>query len=266
MVWNVIKTLYGNDINNLVNNKSGREESNSVNNNNIPRTGSLSGNVISNDQLSQNFESISINGDRAPTDTPSNGGGACSDDTENEDAESNHYLTGLTNLTSYQPGALAPRGDFIFGENELDNEFDRISSGIGLSVIPVQTIEQQQDWTLPIEAFPLRHELHDRSPPPEQYPNHHQLNNHQSNHISPDMNDLNNTPTVAVEDQPSSLLSVISIPKFEPWNPSNFVADTLKYHAYISDVQTAVSVLMVLGDYRPNYSLLGKFFYLSWES
>lgn len=120
-----------------------------------------------------------------------------------------------------------------------------MSSGIGLRVIPVQTNETQ-DWTLPTEAFPLRHELQDRSPPPEQFPN----------HISPEINDIQSA--VAVEDQPSSLLSVTSIPKLLPWNPTPIIVESLKYHALISDVQTSVSILLVLGDYRPNYNVLDK--------
>lgn len=59
-------------------------------------------------------------------------------------------------------------GDFFFGDNEMDPlsmDFEQGNS-IGLTVDTII-----QDWTLPIEAFPLRHEIKDRSPPPEQFPN-----------------------------------------------------------------------------------------------
>lgn len=64
------------------------------------------------------------------------------------------------------------QGDFFFGDGEMDQlnvDFEQLS---GLDPL-------QQDWTLPSEAFQLRHEIEDRSPPPEQFPN----------HCSPDMVD-----------------------------------------------------------------------------
>ena len=53
--------------------------------------------------------------------------------------------------------------------DQLNVDFEQLS---GLDPL-------QQDWTLPTEAFQLRHEIEDRSPPPEQFPN----------HCSPDMVD-----------------------------------------------------------------------------
>lgn len=59
-------------------------------------------------------------------------------------------------------------GDFFFGYGEMDPlsmDYERGNS-VGLAMETALT-----DWTLPVEAFPLRHEIKDQSPPPEQYPN-----------------------------------------------------------------------------------------------
>lgn len=70
-------------------------------------------------------------------------------------------------LEDLKPGSHS-LGDFFFGDGEMDPlsmDFER-GNNIGLTVDTVMT-----DWTLPIEAFPIRHEIKDRSPPPEQFPN-----------------------------------------------------------------------------------------------
>lgn len=70
-------------------------------------------------------------------------------------------------LEDLKPGSHS-LGDFFFGDGEMDPlsmDFERGNS-VGLNVGTVLT-----DWTLPIEAFSLRHEIKDRSPPPEQFPN-----------------------------------------------------------------------------------------------
>lgn len=53
-------------------------------------------------------------------------------------------------------------GDFFFGDAEMDPlSMDFEINGLDGLI--------SQDWSLPMEAFPLRHEILDRSPPPEQY-------------------------------------------------------------------------------------------------
>ena len=55
-------------------------------------------------------------------------------------------------------------GDFFFGDAEMDPlSLDFEINGLDGLIT--------QDWTLPTEAFPLRHEIQDQSPPPEQLPN-----------------------------------------------------------------------------------------------
>lgn len=53
-----------------------------------------------------------------------------------------------------------------------------------------------------------------------------------------------------MEDQPSSILTVTSLPVMPLWDPTITVVDTLRVHAEMGDVQTSVSVLLVLGDLR----------------
>lgn len=59
-------------------------------------------------------------------------------------------------------------GDFFFGYGEMDPLSMDYERGNSVAL----TLETAMaDWTLPVEAFPLRHEIKDQSPPPEQYPN-----------------------------------------------------------------------------------------------
>lgn len=105
----------------------------------------------------------------------------------------------------------------------------------------MDNMNNDNDWTLPKEAFPLRHEIQDRSPPPEQFPNH-----------SPDIND--ESVPVTVEDKPCQLVVTTQLkPKF--WDPTHLVKKTLKYHADIRDIQTTASLLIALGDKRKSLNI-----------
>lgn len=53
-----------------------------------------------------------------------------------------------------------------------------------------------------------------------------------------------------MEDQPTSVLTVTSVPVMPAWDPTYTVVDALKIHSEMGDVQTSVSVLLVLGDLR----------------
>lgn len=162
------------------------------------------------------------------------------DETETED-QTDHLTLYNCFPTCYNSRTGLPKGDFSFGENELDMELDDIRSGIDFRngfrgsqhIIP-----QQQDWTLPNEAFSIRHEILDRSPPPD----------HFQNHNSPDINE--DTQTVTVEDHTPGLLTVSVVPKKSVWDPGNIVVDALKYHANMGDIQTAACILVVLGEHR----------------
>lgn len=102
-----------------------------------------------------------------------------------------------------------------------------------------QHLTPHQDWTLPNEAFNIRHEILDRAPPTEQFSSHHN---------SPDIND--DTPTFTMDDQGPGLLNVSNSPKRPLWDPSNIVVDALKFHANMGDIQTTACVLTVLADHR----------------
>ncbi|PNF34616.1 WD repeat-containing protein 24 [Cryptotermes secundus] len=186
--------------------------------------------------------------------TPRGAMSAGEDETETDETPEQHIngRMGLGNLP-------IPQGDFFFGDGEMDPlsvDFDRMNNGMmGMSLsngllggshmlLDAQT---QQDWTLPSEAFPLRHEIQDRSPPPEQFPN----------HGSPDLNDHDSQP-VTTEDQPSSLLSVTAIPRLGLWDPSHIMVEMLKHHASLGDVQTSTSVLLALGDRRRSLTMLDE--------
>lgn len=84
---------------------------------------------------------------------------AASGDDETETDETPEQPRKMNFVSTFAP----TQGDFFFGEGELalldfEPRGDRAI--------------HQQDWTLPSEAFALRHEIQDHSPPPEQFPNH----------------------------------------------------------------------------------------------
>lgn len=129
------------------------------------------------------------------------------------------------------------KGDFFFGEGELEPMTMEYTSGYIQNLM-----NHENDWTLPKEAFPLRHEIQDRSPPPEQFPNH-----------SPDMND-NDSASVTVEDQPCELI-VTAVPKPLFWDPTHLIEEALKHHAAILDIQTSASILIALGERRSSLNI-----------
>ena len=161
------------------------------------------------------------------------------DETETDEPPENHNFSGPF-LSSYRrslPGyKRQPKGDFSFGESELEPLTIDYNSGFIDNII-----NNDNDWSLPKEAFPLRHEIQNRSPPPEQFPNH-----------SPDIND--DTGSVMVEDQPCQLI-VTSVPKPTFWDPTSLVEDALRHHANIKDIQTVVCILVALGDRRKDLNI-----------
>lgn len=81
-----------------------------------------------------------------------------SDETENEDQVDHFaiYNNGFPTYLNFRTGL--PKGDFCFGENELDMELDIVTDfRRNFNHIPAQ-----QDWSLPNEAFHIRHEIRDR--------------------------------------------------------------------------------------------------------
>lgn len=216
----MIKTLYASDYTSKMNSSSMQRDDTLTN-------GTLGSNMVLDSLLDLDARS----GD-TPRGDHSGGDETTEDDTKYYDRN---------NFGNLRADLQLPKGDFCFGENELDIEFDRLSTdlrnGLFRSLNSIAE-QQQQDWSLPNEAFPLRHEIQNRSPPPEQFPN----------HGSPDIGD--ESQTVTVEDQPANSLTVTTLPKVNVWDPSSIVVDALRHHATIGDVQTAACVLLVLGERR----------------
>ncbi|XP_014254709.1 GATOR complex protein WDR24 isoform X2 [Cimex lectularius] len=124
-------------------------------------------------------------------------------------------------------------GDFFFGDSEMDPlSMDFEINGLDGLI--------SQDWTLPTEAFPLRHEIQDRSPPPEQFPN----------HDSPDQNDdgFSENPINSTDNW--NLLGQVAPIKLNSWDHCQILAEALKAHAEMGDVQTPVCILTALGEKR----------------
>ncbi|KAH1017458.1 GATOR complex protein WDR24 isoform X1 [Dendroctonus ponderosae] len=159
------------------------------------------------------------------------------EETENEDQVDNAF----PNYLNVRNGCL-PKGDFFFGENELDVELEGAPVFLdyyqyGFRLNPVTP--EQIDWTLPTEAFPIRHKILDRSPPPEQFPDHHQsLSYREDSH------------TIQVDDQLPGMLANIKPCRKPCWDPSSIVIETLHHYASLGDVQTVASILIVLGESR----------------
>lgn len=101
---------------------------------------------------------------------------------------------------------------------------------------------EDDEWTkeLQKEAFPLRHEIKDRSPLPEQFPNHH-----------PELGE--DPASVIVEDQPQ-----LVVPHLQKWQSFDFtplILEALSNHVELRDIQTTVSMLIVLGEKRKHLKI-----------
>jgi hypothetical protein len=216
VVWRIIKTMYGEE---YVQNSVPNNREDVISHNNLPMNNML-GLEHENDQRSRGG------------DTPA---AQFSDDTENEDQVDHMtiYNNGFPMYLNVRTGL--PKGDFSFGENELDMELDGIITDFQSGY---RNYIPQQDFVLPNEAFHIRHEIRNRSPPPDKFPN--------SNYEV--LND--DSHGVPIEEQPTALLTVSNLPKMSLWDPSSIVLDALKHHAMLGDVQTAACVLIVLGDQR----------------
>lgn len=215
-IWKIIKTMYGEEY--LQNNISNNNREDVISHNNIPLNIGLE-NTNDNDQRSKDGD--------APA-------AQFSDETENED-QVDHiaiYNNGFPTYLNIRTGL--PKGDFSFGENELDMELDGIMSDYQSGYRNFTM--SQQDFVLPNEAFHIRHEIRNRSPPPDKFPNNFSV--------------INDDQPIPFEEQPHSLLTVSHLPKMPLWDPSSIVLDALKHHAMLGDVQTATCILIVLGEQR----------------
>lgn len=67
-------------------------------------------------------------------------------------------------------------GDFLFGDKEMDPlslDYDNCENlRLSMNGVFIEKFDlDENDWNLPHEAFPLRHEIKESSPPPELLPN-----------------------------------------------------------------------------------------------
>ncbi|XP_072228931.1 GATOR2 complex protein WDR24 [Leuresthes tenuis] len=125
--------------------------------------------------------------------------------------------------------------EYMFGDAELDDD--------DLYSMEHDNQAEEPEYTLPQEAFQLRHEIIDNPSAPE----HLQQDKADSPHVSG--NEAEVTCLTPIES--FSLIS-ISQPQFSPHLPISFfcpiVREMLSYYAEQGDVQMAVSVLIVLGE------------------
>jgi hypothetical protein len=153
-------------------------------------------------------------------------------------------------LSHIASGSHFNTSDFFFEDAEADvlNDFNGTSDSVQGRKTSGDTDQQQQqqqqqsnqmDWILPSEAFQLRHEIKDRSPPPEHFPS----RCFAGTRIEAQM--------VEVEDTTSALLCLpgsSSSLGTTCWSGVSNAVEMVYHMAEDDDVQTAVSLILVLGD------------------
>jgi WD repeat-containing protein 24 len=148
----------------------------------------------------------------------------------------------------------------MFGDSETDvlNDYDvESTSTFGVNGVSNDVEPNQNDWVLPHEAFQPRHEIKDRSPPPEHFQSQrcfadHKMGNHfiqiSLEHLLNSSICLVETQTVQVEDQTSALLCLPGTHGTCSWNGTSNVVDMIYHLAEEGDVQTVVTLILILGD------------------
>ncbi|GIY55612.1 hypothetical protein CDAR_409361 [Caerostris darwini] len=138
------------------------------------------------------------------------------------------------NILTYFDSELV-QGDFFFG----DADTNLYSMWGDYSHIP--SLPTDEDWTLPREAFNIRHPLGDGSPPPE-------LANLPSSPLGAAEEVSDRDFPGDEEEEQSMMMALCNPPRFPAWNFVEHVADVLQFYAEQGDVQMSVSILLVLGD------------------
>ncbi|XP_046736696.1 GATOR complex protein WDR24 [Diprion similis] len=231
-VWSITKTLYANPLGNMLKSSPNVSKEDTVNTLNLAQI--AIGPTVDQTNTGHENDVKSLQGEAPGV---ISGG---DDETETDEMTENQNFIGpiLPSHRRYLAGhKCPPKGDFFFGDGELEPITMDYTSGYIHNLM-----NHENDWTLPKEAFPLRHEIQDRSPPPEQFSNH-----------SPDMND-NDSGSVTVEDQPCELI-VTAVPKPSFWDPTQLIEEALRHHAAILDVQTSASILIALGERRKSLNI-----------
>ncbi|CAG9865072.1 unnamed protein product [Phyllotreta striolata] len=241
VVWKIIKTMYGEEFmqNSVNSNNTSRDE---PQHNNKTANGTMGVLPVENVNNVRDAETETNCKTTNEAQTAQFSGG--DEETELEDqVDNSQSYNGFP--TYLNIGTGLPKGDFSFGENELDMELDSINSG-DCYFLDFHTgyrgfdhvNSDDSEYVLPNEAFPVRHEIKDRSPPPEQFPNHH----------SPDLSE--ELEMFQVEEISPTPICVTKIPKKSMWDPSSLVVEALRHHANLGDIQTTACILIVLGDCR----------------
>ncbi|XP_031417191.1 GATOR complex protein WDR24 [Clupea harengus] len=125
------------------------------------------------------------------------------------------------------------QAEYVFGDAELDDD--------DLYSMEHDNQTEEPEYTLPQEAFPLRHEIMEQPSAPEL------LEKAESPHVSG-----SEAESICLTSSESISLISVSQLLFPPHLPPTFfgpvVKEMLAYYAEQGDVQMAVSVLIVLGD------------------
>lgn len=157
------------------------------------------------------------------------------EDTASSGIEDDHTLTCIAS------GMVNNQGDFFFSED------GDIGSTFGFSLQMSSAAENNQDWTLPNEAFEPRHPIRDSPPVPD-------LGHAQSSPTSADEEDFKDSSAITSDFDDRSKVLTISRPLVMPaWNHKDIVIDMLYEYVDEGDVQMAVSVVIVLGDKLKGY-------------
>ncbi|XP_072755687.1 GATOR2 complex protein WDR24 [Anoplolepis gracilipes] len=245
IAWQVLKIMYGDPLELLLKMSPMAPKEDIVNTSNTaPGVTKNSGMEQSNasKQSSHEHDVKSLQGENL---TGAVSGGDDETETEADAPENQNIMGPSTNLAAVLPRRpllsdvpSTSRGDFIFGETEYEPVSLEHPSESRHTVMRME----DDEWTkeLQKEAFPLRHEIKDRSPPPEQFPNH-------PTELGED------STSVIIEDQPQ--LVVPLLPKPLLFDFTSVILEALEYHAAVRDVQTTVSMLIALGEKRKNLML-----------
>ncbi|PVD30506.1 hypothetical protein C0Q70_09773 [Pomacea canaliculata] len=157
--------------------------------------------------------------------------------TEDEsDGESSEYEKKMSNIAS----GHGTSGDFFFG----DGDTDVVPYTLGINVHSTG-----EDWShLPPEAFQPRHEITGHTTPPDRFDG----TDHDALHIAAIESDITlPTPTeTELREQYLNLsIDVSSLPSCPAHDFTPIVVELIRYFAEQGDVQTCVSMLIVLGDH-----------------
>ncbi|XP_064455618.1 GATOR2 complex protein WDR24-like isoform X2 [Ornithodoros turicata] len=146
-----------------------------------------------------------------------------------------------TTLTYIASGMGNAQGDFFFSED------GDIGSTFGFNLQALTLDDANQDWTLPNEAFELRHPIRDSPPVPD-------LGHDKSSPTSADDDDFKESRSFPSElDDHTKVLTISRPLVIPPWNPKEIVIEMLYEYVDEGDVQTSVSVMIVLGEKLKGY-------------